>query len=220
MGGVPGMPVVDYTGNRSYFLSTAPAGVLWAFDLGPAGVPGLTLSSLPSANPLALGFGGQGSPVFRNGRLYYGLSNGDVRVYRLSDAKQSTLGAGDGGVKGFVFPDRRDGRLYFSTNTYVWGALDDIVSADPMLAVEWMVTDIPNPSIVLHWPNTNHLYVGGGDGRLYEIDVSSATPQSTKKSVLLESGSQIGAPSLDGPNGLVLVGSATGVVYAVRVPLP
>ena len=65
-----------------------------------------------------------------------------------------------------------------------------------------------------------YLYVGGGDGRLYEIDVASADPQGTKKSVQLETSSQIGAPSLDGPNNLVLVGSATGVVYAVRVPLP
>jgi hypothetical protein len=56
--------------------------------------------------------------------------------------------------------------------------------------------------------------VGNGLGRLVQIKVSdmSTTP------LLLESGVQIGAPSLDGPNSIVIVGSATGTIYGVRVP--
>ena len=80
------------------------------------------------------------------------------------------------------------------------------------------MNDISTPSIVLHRPGTDLLYVGGGDGRIYEINVADTDPQATKKSIVLEPGAQIGAPSLDGPNNLVHVGSSTGVVYAVRVP--
>ena len=133
---------------------------------------------------------------------------GDMSLYALN--------LSDGEVKGFAFPDRRNADLYLSTNTRVWGVNDTVDPANPNLVPLWSVTDIPTPSIVLHWPGTDYLYVGGGDGRLYEIDVASPTPQTTKKSVTLEANAQIGAPSLDGPKSLVLVGSATGVVYAVR----
>jgi hypothetical protein len=220
LGAVLGMGVVDYPGNREFVLTTSPSGTLWGFDLGPAGSPTLSGTSvtIPGTS------GANGSPVLRNGRLYFGRANGDLFAYRLSDAKYSILGSGDGEVKGFAFPDRRNADVYFSTNTRVWGVRDTVDPMDPALTPRWIVSDITAPSIVLHWPGTDYLYVGGkdasGDGRLYQIDVASPTPESTKKSVLLEPDSQIFAPSLDGPNNLVLVGSATGVVYAVRVPLP
>jgi hypothetical protein len=217
LGAVLGMGVVDYPGNRAFVLTTASAGTLWGFDLGPAGLP--SLNPLGGGNPVGIA-PANGSPVFRNGRVYFGTANADMIVRRLSDAKQNILGTGDGEVKGFVFPDRRNADLYFSSNTRVWGVRDTLDPTDPALTPRWIVSDIPTPSIVLHRPGTDYLYVGGGDGRLYELDVASASPQSTKKWVTLEPGSQIGAPSLDGPNDLVLVGSATGVVYAVRVPLP
>ncbi len=219
MGGVPGMGVVDYLSNRVYFLTTSTSGTLWAFDLGVPGSPGLTPSALAGGNPVPLPGSGT-SPVLRNGRLYFGTTNGDVVVRRVFDGAMPAINLSDGQVKGFIFPDRRNGDLYLSTNTRVWAVSDTIEPSAPNLFPRWFVDDIPSPSIVLHWPNTNFLYVGGGDGRLYQIDVSSADPKGTKKSVLLEPGSQVGAPSLDGPRSLVLVGSATGVVYAVRVPLP
>jgi hypothetical protein len=219
MGGVPGMGVVDYTGNRVFFLTTATSGTLWGFDLGTAGSPNLNPSVLASGNPVAVG-SANGAAVLRDGRLYFGTADHNVRALRLSDGASDAYDHGNGEAKGFVFPDRRNGDLYFSTDSYVWAVRDDLEPASPNLTLHWSVDDIPTPSIVLHRPGTDFLYVGGGDGRLYEIDVAAADPQGTKKSLVLEANSQIGAPSLDGPNNLVLVGSATGVVYAVRVPLP
>jgi hypothetical protein len=219
IGRVLGMAVVDYAGNRVFFGTTAMNGTLWGLDLGPAGSPTLSLAALVGANPRPLGSGTNGSAVLRGGRLYFGTIDPNVRVERLSDGLNSAYPHSDGEVKGFAFPDRRNGDLYFSTNTRVWAVSDTLEPANPNLTLHWSVTDIPTPSIVLHRPGTDLLYVGGGDGRLYEIDVASGDPP-TKKYVELEAGSQIGAPSLDGPNNLVHVGSATGVVYAVRVPLP
>jgi Calx-beta domain/PQQ-like domain len=220
LGGVLGMPVVDYPANRVYFLTTSTAGTLWAFDLGLPGSPGLTPISSPVAYPVGFVGGANSSPVERNGRLYFGLTTGYVYSCRLSDGAgaSSPLNLADGQVKGFMFPDRRNTDLYLSTNTAVWGVRDTLDPAAPNLIPRWQVI-VPSPSTALHWPNTNYLYVGSGNGCLYQVDVSVANPLSTKRSVLLESGNWIGAPSLDGPNGLVLVGSGTGVVYAVRVPL-
>lgn len=218
LGAVLGMGVVDYPGNREFVLTTAPSGTLWGFDLGPAGSPSLNPSALAGGNPVGIA-PANGSPVLRNGRLYFGVSN-DLIVQRLSDGMTRSLNLGDGEVKGFAFPDRRNGDVYLSTNTRVWDVSDTVEPSNPNLLPQWSVADIPTPSIVLHRPGTDYVYVGGGDGRLYEIDVAAGSPQSTKKWVTLEAGSQVFAPSLDGPNNLVLVGSATGVVYAVRVPLP
>jgi hypothetical protein len=221
MGGVQGMPVVDYGTNRVYFLTTSSTGTVWAFDMGPAGLPGLAVISSPVAYPVPFVAGAGGSPVLRKGRLYFGLTDGEMFSYRLSDGagKTTPLNLGDGQVKGFVFPDRRAGNtdLYLSTNTSAWRVRDTSDPSPPSLVPAWSsASDIPSPSIVLNWTNTNYVYVGGGDGKLYQIDVSSGT----KTSVLLEPSAIIAAPSLDGPNNLVLVGSSTGVVYAVRVPLP
>lgn len=220
MGAVRGMAVVDQPGNRVFFLTGASGGTLWGLDLGPAGAPNLAPSALPGGNPRSFSAGSNGSAVLRGGRLYLGTVNGNLNVLRLTDgATMSLFGLSDGEVKGFVFPDRRDSRMYFSTNGRVWAAHDTVEPAAPLLSTLWSVTDIPTPSIVLHRPGTDFLYVGGGDGRLYQIDVADPDPQANKRSVLLEAGSQIGAPSLDVTYGLVLVGSATGVVYAVQVPL-
>jgi hypothetical protein len=111
----------------------------------------------------------------------------------------------DGNIKQFVFPDRRNGNLYVATDTRVtqWKDTPGLTSV-----YSW---NVASPSAVLYRPNTDFLYVGSSDGQLYQLNVADHTT----RSVLLD-GSQVGAPSLDGPNNLVLVGSANGVVYAVR----
>jgi hypothetical protein len=192
MGGVQGMGAVDYPGNTVFFLTNATTGTLWAFDLGPPGSPGLTLKP---GYPVGLGVGASGSPVLREGRVYF-AANADLVVHRVSDGVSRSVNLGDGTIKGFVFPDRRNVDLYLSTNGKVWGMRDTLDTEPPPLSYVWSAT-IPAPSIVLHRPGTDFLYVGGGNGCLYQIDVASGDPPS-KKSVLLEAGSWIGAPSLDG----------------------
>jgi Calx-beta domain-containing protein/putative pyrroloquinoline-quinone binding quinoprotein len=226
MGGMLGMPAVDYAGNKVFFLTNSSVGTLFGLDLDPAKWPALPLLA---GFPVALGVGANGSPVVRNGRLYFGAGS-DVVLYRVSDGLRRSLNLSDGEIKGFVFPDRRNTNIYFSTTGTastkgtVWGFKDTLDSEPPPFTFLWSFNSltspsIMSPSIVLHWPGTNFIYVGAGDGKLWQIELDPATwsPKLPLKSVQLEPpGTQIGAPSLDGPNNLVIVGSTSGVIYAVR----
>jgi hypothetical protein len=211
-----GMAVVDYAGNKVYFGTAGSAFTLWGLDMGPSGAPDLKLLPAPAWNPKPLGITGgtTGAPVARNGRLYLGTDNGAasaIRSLRVSDGNLYSYTHGDGQVKGFVWPDRRDNRLYFTTVGMVHGVRDDGTAITQL----WAPITVPSPSIPLQKPGTDNLYVGDGTGRLLEIDVVSQAinPYQLDTGVV-----QIGAPSLDYPNSLVLVGSDKGVIYAVRVP--
>jgi outer membrane protein assembly factor BamB len=213
---VYGMAVVDYASNKVYFGTAGSAFTLWGLDMGPSGAPDLKLLPAPAWNPQPLGITGgtTGAPVARNGRLYLGTDNGAasaIHSLRVSDGNLYSYTHGDGQVKGFVWPDRRDDRLYFSTVNNVHGVRDDGMAITPL----WSPISVQSPSIPLQRPGTDNLYVGDGNGRLLQIDVVSKTITP----VQLDTGTvQIGAPSLDNVNSLVLVGSDKGVIYAVRVP--
>ena len=83
-----------------------------------------------------------------------------------------------------------------------------------------------NPSLILYWPQTNLVYVGSANGKLYELDftarehLDAAHVQAPGRS----GGGlgQVGAPSLDigvTPQ-LLIVGSEPGVLYGRRGALP
>jgi outer membrane protein assembly factor BamB len=155
-----------------------------------------------------------GSPVLRAGRVYVGTDAGEVLSVRADDGLDvRTVALGDGPVRGFVFPDRTNDEVFVSTNTTVWRLAD----AAPW-AVKWNVP-INNPSIPLLWPGTTHVYVGGGDGRLYQIEI----PTGTSSTLALDydpAAFVVGAPSLDVALGILHVGSEHGTFYAVQVPIP
>ncbi len=172
-----------------------------------------------------------GSPVLRNGRVYVGDNAGTV--YSLDAATgldDRTFSTGDGAVKGFLFPDRRNDDLMFATNTRVWSISDD---GSPSMPPNWQWTvGGLVPSVILYWPQSPYVYVGSKDGKLYELDFSLANPlpPTSKPPLVLGDGvGQIGAPTLDigvvppdvsAGKKLLVVGSESGVLYGVEVPLP
>jgi hypothetical protein len=123
-----------------------------------------------------------------------------------------SLTHGDGQVGASSGPDRRDDRVYFTTDHQVWGVKDD----GTLLAPLWAPINLGSPSIPLQMPGTDFLYVGDGNGHLVEIDVKAGVV--VKSVTLAKDGVQIGAPSLDNVFKVVHVGSDDGVIYAVRVP--
>lgn len=211
-----GMATVDYTTNRVFFGTAGSAFTLWSLDLGPGGAPDLKLTSVAwNPKPLGITGGTTGSPVARNGRLYIGTDSGAasaIHSLRISDGNLYSYTHGDGQVKGFVWPDRRDDRLYFSTVNQVQGVRDNGTAITSL----WSPITVQSPSIPLQKPGSDYLYVGDGQGRLLEIDIVTGT---VIMPLQLDTGSvQIGAPSLDGANDLLHVGSDKGVIYAVHVP--
>jgi hypothetical protein len=162
-------------------------------------------------------------PVLRGGRVYVGSSLNGGTVFSLdaaTGADDRTFVHGNGQVKGFVFPDRASNDIYFATDDFVWGVADSGgATMSNKFAGGISLGATVRPSAVLFVPGSHYVYVGGTDGKLHEIDVLGAAP--VLKSVTLGDGlAVVGAPSLDRIHGLIHVGSAAGIFYAVQVPLP
>jgi outer membrane protein assembly factor BamB len=219
IGPITGMPVVDYSRspqNRVYFASRQGSATetLWCVQLGPGGTFTPTLRWRVALGNIS------GSPVMRGDRIYVGTDAGEVVSVRADDGLDARIiPLGDGPVRGFVFPDRASGDVYVSTNTRVWRLTDTAGGWVNPLGVGIGIA-VPNPSIPLLWPGTTHVYVGGGDGRLYQIQTTTGTVSATIALDYDPTGFNVGAPSLDLGHDLVIVGSERGTFYAVEVPLP
>jgi hypothetical protein len=209
MGSVNGMAVVDYASNRVFFLTTSGPATLFGLDMGPVGTPSLTLATVAGGNPGNFG-GSNGAITIRNNRLVFGDTAGNVVSLNLGTGLSYNTTTSDGEVKGFVWPDRRDDRLYFATVNNVNAMRDTGAALNPI----WSIP-VTTPSMVLQKPGSDFVYVGDGNGRLIQINVNT---QATVPLTLEGAGVQIGAPSLDNVHNLVIVGTLTGNVYAVRVP--
>jgi hypothetical protein len=224
IGIINGAASVDYATSRVYFASHERAGgsntTLWCLQLGTAPV----LSACSGwVNPRTLG-DIDGSPVVRADRLYVGSSAGGGTVYSIdaatgNPALDRTFVHGDGQVKGFVFPDRSTDDVYFATDNRVWLVSDAAGGmAENSVTGGVLLGSGVRPSPVLFVPGSHYVYVGGSDGKLYEINVAGAP--AVKPLTLGDGLAVVGAPSLDRDYGLVHVGTEAGIFYAVSVPLP
>ena len=203
---------VSYADRRVYFTSRRRGGgsphTAWCLDY----------STTPPTRLWSVDVGDVDSgPVLRPGVLYVGNNAGEVRALDPDTGATKWLrpGDGDGAVKGYVWPDTATGRLYFSTTSGVRALVDQGSSAASFWAAP---VSIPNASPPLLW--NGRVYVGGGSSRLYSIDATSATPAAPTSVILGDPAlpKVIGSPTLDTSNGLIVVGSDLGVVYAVSTP--
>jgi outer membrane protein assembly factor BamB len=216
IGVINGSAAIDYPTARVYFASrerTPGKSTVWCLDFTAAGATLKWKRALGNID---------GSPVVRGGVVYVGTNTGVVHAL---DAVLGTplwsFPTGNGPVKGFVFPDRSTNDLFFATTARVWGISDDGLSASK----NWPeVSAIPSPSIPVHPNASNLVFVGGGDGRLYQLDFTNALPAGpgpVVKSVPLGGGATaLGAPTFDSVNNVIYVGSDAGILYAVQLPLP
>jgi outer membrane protein assembly factor BamB len=95
----------------------------------------------------------------------------------------------------------------------VWSIIDN----DSFASIDWSVTTVPGPSIPLAPFGENVLYVGSSDGSLYQLD---ATHTVDPVSVQLGDGlATVGSPTRDYLNNMAYVGSESGAVYGVELPL-
>ena len=222
LGPVSGSSAVDYTLQRAYFASRRRAGghTVWALDVGA--------SSLTYAWSIDPGGEFDTSPVLRKGRVYVGDTAGSIYSIKAEDGSDvRSRSMADGAIKGFPFPDRRNDNLIFATSSTVWCVRD--TPGGFLTQWSWTIGGL-TPSTILHWPQTNYVYVGGRNGRLYQLNFTDATETvaPTHVELILGDGQgQIGAPTMDigvaPPNvsagkSLLIVGSESGVLYGVEVP--
>ena len=230
LGPVMSTPTLDYATGRAYvtswrFMGSEPS--VWCLQIKPDGTIDPTpvwTGGTPTLGDISA------SPVLANGRVYVANTAGDIySLSKVDGTPGPVYPTGDGPVKGFLFPNRATGELFFSTNTMVHSISDD---GSGNLTPNWSfdAAGTLEPSIVLHWPNTDLLFVGSKDGTLWQIDFSAAPILTATSQTLGDGVGHIGAPSLDiglAPpdvsvlgNSLLLVGSESGALYAVEVPLP
>jgi outer membrane protein assembly factor BamB len=221
LGPVTGMATVDYFRGQVYFAAhLAPIYSLWCLKLGPPSdalqfgwaTPRTTLGNI------------DGSPVLRGNRLYVGNDGG--RLWAVDPEDGDALyyhDTGDANVKGFPFPDRRNGDVYFVTG--IDASTGRVVKVNDTMAgfvPQWSKI-AQRPSTPLLSTATDFLYVGvervgTGAGVLqYTLgDGSISNPFDLEANPMV-----IGAPSLDlgtSPNMLYVGSEAHGVIYAVEVP--
>ncbi len=223
MGPIPGSPATVNATNRVYVATRRLGGgdTVWCIQVNPT-------DPAFSPTPVWSRYLGEfdTSPVIRNGRVYVGNTTGTV--YSLDAATggdERSFSTGDGPVKGFVFPDRRNDDLLFATDTKVWSISDD---GSPTMLENWQWTTAGLvPSLILYRPETSYVYVGSQSGTLYQLDFSFpfGAPQFATPIILGDGKGQVGAPSLDidppdvtAGKKLLIVGSESGVVYGVEVP--
>ena len=116
--------------------------------------------------------------------------------------------------------DSQRHRLLFSTEGTVWS-----IPADGSTGNDWSVA-LDSPSRPLWRFNTQYVYVGAcatsacTDGRLVELDSNAAW--STTKALNIPQASWLGGPTIDvyASPPVLHVGSASGRVYTVAIPLP
>ncbi len=119
-------------------------------------------------------------------------------------------------MKGYVWPEWGTSNLYCSTTNRVWSLADP--GSGSQLVRRWdSGSSVPSPSVPMLLDSAGRVLVGGGDGRLYQLD--AATGALAGAAVALGT-SALGVPAFDVLNGILHVGSTSGVVHAVATPLP
>ena len=216
IGIISGGAALDYTNQRVFFAS---------HEVGSWSVYSVEFDTGSPLLEWAVGIGDvETSPVYlRDGtpRIVVADVSGDVHLLEADNGGAplwpGPYNAGDGRVRGFVFPQFGTPNYIFSTDTKVTSIRDD----GPALGanLNWEIP-FTNPSTPLHFPNSQVVLLGDAGGRLYQIDNIDSAPIVSAPVVLGDGTAIVGAPSINGATSILYVGTTQGVIYAVDVPLP
>ncbi len=209
IGVINGSPYVDYINNMVIFNSRKPqwnnTPTMWA--LSPIN-GNLIWTGDSKDSDLSL--------TVEDNMIFTADISG--RVTALNETDGSLLwvySPNDGAVKSHIEKDWFNNLLFFSTTNSVFCLKYDEGSAE----LAFKIDSIPNPSAPVVNGFTQKAYVGGSDGYLYEIDYSDPTSPVIKKHKLGEN-VVIGEASIDVFDNLLFVGSSSGEVFCIGIPLP
>ncbi len=170
---ITGQPWVDYTHDRLYITSRpgnlANQNSLWFLDLRTSG----TLTTV---------FGGgydfttAPSQSFDNNTLYIGDQAGNLHIVNLTTLVRTiNLAATGTSFKGFVWEDfGTTGRLYFvTTDGNVWCLVP------PSTTPCWKTKPVSSGTVSQLVESDVRLWVGGSDGSLYQLDLTTGVAEKT-----------------------------------------
>jgi len=216
-------PAIDYTHNAIWFTSRSNGGTaqpsLWKVDPNAG-----TLLLSASLGPIDY------SPTLAPSSdiLFVSVSGGSLlAIDPSSGATMASVNPGDGGLKSSaaVATTVLPYTVVFSTSTKVWAYKFACVPIPNVclpggggtFTLVWGGTAITSPSAPLTYSSLTKVYVGGGDGKIHELDL--ATGVDGKQRVLNSSvGVTVGDVSIDTTLSYVIASATDGRVYAFRFP--
>ena len=216
-------PTIDYVHNAIWFASRSNGGTaqpsLWKLNPNTGAV-------LFSANLGPSDYSPTLAPA--SDILFVSVNGGSLlAIDPSSGTTLASVNPGDGGLKSsvavatFSLPYT----VVFSTSTKVWAYQFACVPTPNVclpglggtFTLVWGGTAITTPSTPLTFPPLTKAYVGGGDGKIHELDL--ATGVDGKQRVLNSSvGVTVGDVSIDTTLSYVIASATDGRVYAFRFP--
>ena len=211
-------PAIDYVHNAIWFTSRNGSLVLpqslWKLNPNTGAV-------LFSANLGASDY----SPSLTPGSdvLFVSITGGALTA--IDPVSGSTLGSvnpGDGGLRSTaaVVTQNTPYTVVFSTSTKVWAyvfscATNPCTAGGGTFTLLWGGTSVSNPSAPLAFVGLNKVYVGGGDGKIHELDLATGVDG---KQRLLNPTATVGDVGIDVTLNYVVASASDGRIYAFAFP--
>lgn len=216
-------PAVDYVHGAIWFTSRSNAGTaqpsLWKLDPNTGAV--LSSAKLGPSDY---------SPTLAPGSdiLFVSVNGGSLlAIDPSSGATMASISPGDGGLKSSaaVASNSLPYTVVFSTSTKVWAYQFACVPTPNVclpggggtFTLLWGGTAITTPSTPLTFYPLTTVYVGGGDGKIHELSLTTGVD--AKQRLLNPSaGVTVGDVSIDTTLSYVIAAATDGRIYAFKFP--
>ncbi len=211
VGGCPmdqvlGQPWVDYERARLYVASRDGSAnnqnSLWVLDVAAGGA---LLAAFAAGD-----FTTAPTVLFDNTKLVIGSEAGVLSIVDLAALSRTTNSIASGtAFKGFVWEDfHLPGRLYFvTTNGFVW-CLPTASSASSC----WSTRPVATGTVAQLLPGNTSLWVGGSNGTLYQLDLTSGA---IAKTLTVGGGTLSVGPVSTETGAELYVGTTDGTLYKI-----
>jgi hypothetical protein len=201
-----GQPWVDYARDRLYVTSRDGSG---------NNQNGIWIVSIVANGALLARYAGGDfttapSVLFDNTKLLVGDEAGVLHIVDLATLVKTTNTVASGSAfKGFVWEDFNiPGRLYFVTSDgNVWA-----LATPSSASAAWKTKPVSGGTVAQLLPGNNVLWVGGSNGRLYQLDLTSGA---VAKTLTIGSGTLSVGPVSTETTGELYVGTTDGTLYKV-----
>jgi outer membrane protein assembly factor BamB len=211
IGMIVGNATVDYAARRVYFTSALGASSKTTWCLDYTVTPPANCWATPGVSPIG---GGdiEAAPILHQGSLLVSdTAPGDLyAVDPMTGLDAIFFPLGNGGAKGFVFPQLGTLNVFASTSFETMSVRFGVPN--------WTESCVATPSTPIAVPGTDWVFVGSNEGKLFQHSASTGGGCSSSACVGNCVDTVVGAPAYDVLKTLLYVGTDDGIIHAVRPP--